>query len=93
MPDQAFLTLFLVGLLGGTHCAGMCGGIVGALALQLPGDRPVFGIHLAYNFGRIASYALAGALAGAVGQAFGVLLPVRRSARHALGLAALRLGL
>ncbi|MDO8932501.1 MAG: sulfite exporter TauE/SafE family protein [Rhodocyclaceae bacterium] len=78
MPDQAFLTLFLVGLLGGTHCAGMCGGIVGALALQLPGDRPVFGIHLAYNFGRIASYALAGALAGAVGQAFGVLLPVQR---------------
>lgn len=77
MPDSGFLTLFLVGLLGGTHCAGMCGGIVGALSLSAPGARPLT-IHLAYNLGRIASYAVAGALAGAVGQAFGVLLPVQR---------------
>ena len=25
-------TLLVVGMLGGVHCAGMCGGIVGALA-------------------------------------------------------------
>ena len=77
MPESGLLTLFLVGLLGGTHCAGMCGGIVGALSLSAPGGRPLT-IHLAYNLGRIASYAVAGALAGAVGQAFGVLLPVQR---------------
>ena len=77
MPDSGFLTLFLVGLLGGTHCAGMCGGIVGALSLAAPGAPPL-PIHLAYNFGRIASYVVAGAIAGAVGQAFGVLLPVQR---------------
>jgi uncharacterized protein len=64
MPDSGFLALFLVGLLGGTHCVGMCGGIVGALSL---GGPTRLSLHLAYNCGRIASYAAAGALAGAVG--------------------------
>ncbi|HQO30427.1 MAG TPA: sulfite exporter TauE/SafE family protein, partial [Accumulibacter sp.] len=27
MPETAYFALFLVGLLGGTHCIGMCGGI------------------------------------------------------------------
>jgi hypothetical protein len=78
MPDQGFLALFLVGLLGGTHCVGMCGGIVGALSMQAAQGRPALSIHLAYNCGRIASYTLAGALAGAIGFAFGNLLPVQR---------------
>ena len=77
MPDSAFLALFLVGLLGGTHCVGMCGGIVGALSMGGPAR---WSLHLAYNGGRILSYAVAGALAGAVGGA-GLLLegalPVR----------------
>lgn len=66
MPDSAFLALFLVGLLGGTHCVGMCGGIVGALSMGAPGR---WSMHLAYNAGRILSYGLAGAIAGAVGAA------------------------
>lgn len=66
MPDSAYLALFLVGLLGGTHCVGMCGGIVGALSLGAPGR---WSMHLAYNAGRILSYGLAGVLAGAVGGA------------------------
>lgn len=66
MPDSAFLALFLVGLLGGTHCVGMCGGIVGALSLGAPSR---WSMHLAYNAGRIASYATAGAIAGALGAA------------------------
>jgi len=76
--DSAFLTLFIVGLLGGSHCAGMCGGIVGAMAVRVSGGPPPLAIHLAYNFGRIASYVAAGLIAGAVGQVFGVLLPVQR---------------
>ncbi|MBK7900954.1 MAG: sulfite exporter TauE/SafE family protein [Azonexus sp.] len=64
MPDSAVLALFLVGLLGGTHCVGMCGGIVGALSL---GGPPRWSLHLAYSGGRIASYAAAGAVAGALG--------------------------
>ncbi len=33
MLDTSLLSVFLVGLLGGLHCAGMCGGIVGAMTL------------------------------------------------------------
>ncbi len=75
MPDSGFLAVFLVGLLGGVHCAGMCGGIVAALSLQGPRDAngPAWTVHLAYNLGRIASYVIAGALMGALGS-LGLLL-------------------
>ncbi len=77
MPESSYLALFLIGLLGGTHCIGMCGGIVGALSMGA-GSRPT--LHLAYNFGRIISYGAAGAIAGALGGASLALsgqLPVR----------------
>jgi sulfite exporter TauE/SafE len=67
MPEfsaSGYLALFLIGLLGGTHCVGMCGGIVSALTM---GGPPRFVLHLAYNSGRIISYALAGAIAGGLG--------------------------
>ena len=80
MPDSGFLAVFLVGLLGGVHCAGMCGGIVSALSVStvsMPGQRatspPPWQLHLAYNLGRIASYSIAGALMGALGS-LGLLL-------------------
>jgi uncharacterized protein len=57
----------LTGFLGGVHCAGMCGGIVAAVVGQSTGNVRPWLMHLAYNAGRIASYALAGAAAGAVG--------------------------
>jgi len=53
----------------------MCGGIVGALSLQSPQGGAAFGVHLAYNVGRIASYVLAGLLVGAVGYFAENLLP------------------
>lgn len=56
---------FTAGLLGGVHCMGMCGGIAAALGAASSG--PSLRRHLAFNFGRIASYAGAGALAGALG--------------------------
>jgi sulfite exporter TauE/SafE len=65
--ELSLTAAFLVGLLGGGHCAGMCGGIVGAVTVTLPGSRPQWPFLLAYNFGRIASYSLAGVLAGAIG--------------------------
>ncbi len=67
MPDSGFLTMFFVGLLGAPHCAGMCGGIVAALAAQPSGRSAAWPLHLAYNGGRIASYAVAGAAAGFLG--------------------------
>ena len=66
MPDSGFIALFVVGLLGGTHCVGMCGGIVGALSMGAPAR---WSMPLAYNSGRIFSYAMAGAIAGAMGAA------------------------
>ena len=67
-----FFAAFLIGLTGGVHCFGMCGGIVGALTLGLPPtpDHPLVArlpYLLAYNAGRIVSYVTAGALAGGVG--------------------------
>lgn len=67
MPELSLFAALLVGLLGGVHCAGMCGGLVGAFSLQLPGQGPRATYHLAANLGRIASYALAGGIAGALG--------------------------
>jgi sulfite exporter TauE/SafE len=55
----------------------MCGGIVGALSMGAPAR---WSMLLAYNAGRIFSYTLAGALAGALGAAslgFDGALPVR----------------
>lgn len=65
MPESSYLALLLVGLLGGTHCVVMCGGIVGALSMGGPARAS---LHLAYNAGRIVSYAAAGALVGALGE-------------------------
>ncbi len=39
MNSLPFLPVFMVGLLGGVHCVGMCGGIVGAFSVA-PGKRP-----------------------------------------------------
>ncbi len=70
--DATLLATFLLGVLGSAHCVGMCGGIVGALTLRLPQDvqrsrRRLLPYALCYNAGRIASYAVAGMLAGLVG--------------------------
>jgi hypothetical protein len=73
MTEFSIIAVFFVGLLGGVHCLGMCGSIVGILTGQLPKDGARWPFHLAYNSGRIASYTLAGLLVGAVGQA-GLLL-------------------
>jgi sulfite exporter TauE/SafE len=68
MPDLSLYAAFVTGLLGGVHCVGMCGGIVAAMSLH-GGARQPPAFHLAYNGGRIASYALLGGLAGLIGSA------------------------
>ncbi|MBK1672104.1 hypothetical protein CKO35_02070 [Ectothiorhodospira shaposhnikovii] len=72
MEPGTLLAAFVIGLLGGVHCMGMCGGIVGALTLGIRGPAPggrtrPAAFLLAYNLGRMTSYTLAGALAGGVG--------------------------
>lgn len=80
MDDLGLLSAFVVGLLGGVHCVGMCGGIVGALSLGMPAKGGVrWRIQLGYNLGRISSYTVAGALAGGMGYFFSGLLPVQQA--------------
>ena len=65
------LTALALGLLGGGHCIGMCGGLMGALTLAIPAEQRhgwrLWRVLLGYNAGRIASYGLAGALIGSLG--------------------------
>lgn len=67
MLELSLTAAFLVGLLGGGHCVGMCGGIVGAVTMTLPGSKPKWPFLLSYNLGRIGSYTLAGVVAGGIG--------------------------
>ena len=62
----------MLGLVGSAHCAGMCGPL--ALALPPTGNtRAVFlAGRVAYNLGRILTYAAMGALFGLLGQTFAV---------------------
>ncbi len=85
--EFSLLTAFTIGLLGLTHCLGMCGGILGTLDAGIGQKADRFGgrfpFHLAYNTGRIASYVIAGFLAGFLGSlaataSFGNALPAGR---------------
>lgn len=75
--------IFVTGLFLSLHCVGMCGGFVAlvaaapsiavhpsgeaALATQMHWRRVVLPQQVVFNAGRIASYTLLGAIAGAVG--------------------------
>jgi sulfite exporter TauE/SafE len=72
MSTMLLLSATVMGLLGSTHCVAMCGGVVAVACGALPTarrDRPLAQLPytLAYNAGRVASYAVAGALAGLLG--------------------------
>ena len=92
MSPVLLVSALVMGLLGSTHCVVMCGGVVAMTCSALPlsrRGRPIAQLPyvLAYNAGRIASYAAAGALAGALGATLGSLAAVER-AQLALRLAA-----
>lgn len=64
------LTTAFLGSVG--HCIGMCGGIVVAYSSSKIDQRTSYlqqtAAHLAYNFGRVTTYAILGAVFGYVGQ-------------------------
>ena len=110
MNTVAAGSAFVAGLLSSGHCLGMCGGIVGAFSLRgsagRAGDDGVrqgggrlagrLGGLLAYNAGRICTYAALGALAGALGATVGGLMPpevARRGGRLLGALFLIGLGL
>jgi len=60
------------GLLGGLHCAAMCGGIATGLSATAPGGGWPGALQL--NLGRVGGYVLAGAIVGAFGHGLVALL-------------------
>ena len=54
----------LSGLLGGAHCAAMCGGIATSLSVR---QRGGWWVALQPNLGRLLGYVLAGAVVGGIG--------------------------
>lgn len=66
----------MVGLAGGVHCVGMCGGIVATLRMVTPSDKPALPYMLSYNLGRIVSYTLAGGITGLLGQIAANYIPL-----------------
>lgn len=63
-----FLTAFAIGALGSFHCIGMCGPI--ALSVPMGGKSGLAGIlrGLAYNLGRVTTYAILGLIVGFLGE-------------------------
>jgi sulfite exporter TauE/SafE len=59
----------LAGLLGSAHCLGMCAGISGLFAVNanVASVRAQLPLALAYNFGRVLSYALLGIIVASFG--------------------------
>lgn len=101
MDYTILLTALMVGLLGGIHCLGMCGGVVGALTFGVDARIQtsrlrMFLFQAAYNIGRITSYVLIGSLFGYLGYALGSLasvLPAQQLLQWLAGLFMIALGL
>lgn len=79
MPAFVFVA-FALGLMGSLHCIAMCGGVLGILSAGVSTNlrvRPHAHVRLviAYNVGRIGSYAVFGAMIGVLSLGL----------RHALG--------
>ncbi len=67
----------LAGFLGSAHCLGMCGGISGMIAVNagVTALKTQLPLAIAYNVGRITSYAILGAIVGSLGQAAVMTVP------------------
>jgi hypothetical protein len=64
-----YVLVFLAGLAGSLHCAGMCGGFACALGSDPRGRGATLRRHLLYNTGRLTTYVFLGALVGLLGAA------------------------
>mgnify|MGYP000409793071 CR=1 FL=1 len=95
MDELSLITAFMLGLLGSSHCLGMCGGISAALGMSNQSTTKVqqLGRLIAYNGGRISTYGLIGALAGFIGSQLTIVPEVGIILRGIAGLLLIAMGL
>ena len=100
MTTPIWLAGLLLGLAGSAHCVVMCGGVASALDRTLPDSRARRIVaHVLYAFGRVTSYTLFGAVAGASGAVLtdalglGVSREFQIAVRVGIGLLLIALGL
>jgi sulfite exporter TauE/SafE len=94
----SLVTVLVAALVGSLHCVSMCGGFVALYAAGGDGGAGGAGrfAHLAYNGGRLLSYALIGALAGLAGGRLdmaGEWIGVQRAAAILMGAGLIVFGL
>lgn len=77
MNSATLLSALIMGLIGSTHCVGMCGGIISTLSTNFTQTTASqsFWIQLFYNLGRITSYAFFGLLVGFFSSSLMEMLP------------------
>jgi sulfite exporter TauE/SafE len=91
--------MLAAGLASGVHCVGMCGGIVAAFdsarVIPVRPAGPGWARRLAFNAGRITTYAAAGAAAGTIGAAAiaAAALPLQSALQVAASLVLVAVGL
>jgi uncharacterized protein len=69
--NMGYGLLFVVGLLTGFHCVGMCGGfVVSYTAKGVKEGKKPYHLHFNYGLGKVISYTLIGAFFGLIGSIF-----------------------
>ncbi|OGY41865.1 MAG: hypothetical protein A2Y82_05415 [Candidatus Buchananbacteria bacterium RBG_13_36_9] len=75
-PNIGYGLIFIIGLLAGFHCIGMCGGLVIAYSTSSiksqPQEKKLVTPHFQYNLGRLISYTVMGGVLGGIGKFFGI---------------------
>jgi len=80
-PETSIVLIFIVGLLTGFHCIGMCGGFVLGYTAKGKKENPKalnLGLHGQYAIGKLISYSVIGGIFGLIGSIF-VFSPILRA--------------
>ncbi|VVB75240.1 Cytochrome C biogenesis protein transmembrane region [uncultured archaeon] len=80
-PETSIALIFIVGLLTGFHCIGMCGGFVLGYTAKAKKENPKalnLGLHGQYAIGKLISYSVIGGIFGLIGSVF-VFSPTLRA--------------
>jgi sulfite exporter TauE/SafE len=65
--EMELVLIFVAGMLGSSHCVGMCGGFAVMVGLRAPGAAAMAVSQCVFTLGRIFTYAVFGVLAGSLG--------------------------